>query len=362
MRFSVPKTMLTQGIVILLVLALGTVAALAQAGTSGVSGTIRDKNGAVVPGVTVKLLNSATGFERTTVTNDEGVYGFSSVPPATYQLEVTAGGFKKLVNSGLVLAVDTNARFDSVLETGDVTATVNVNASGIESIVNTQDAALGNNVNSQQIVQLPTDLRRVNDLLALQPGVTRDGYVAGGRSDQANITLDGVDINDQQSGGRSGSGDVTQDSALRATTESVEGFRITTVGSNANQGRSSGAQVSLITKSGTNSLRGAAFWFKRPTFGSANNFFNNLAGQPRPSLDRDVYGGAIGGPIIKDKLFFFYSYEGQYQTQEQSVNRVVPLPHVGQGSIRFLGTEPGETPCDEPGDPPGCTPAHPLQR
>ncbi len=340
MKFSDLKTMFKQGVVLLFVLAVSTVAGLAQAGTSSVSGTIRDNNGAVVPGATVKLLNSATGFERTTTTSTDGAYSFNSVPPATYQLEVSASGFKKLVNNGLVLAVDTNARFDSTLETGDVSAVVNVTASSIESIVNTQDAAIGNNINSEQITMLPTDLRRVNDLLALQPGVTRDGYVAGGRSDQANITLDGVDINDQQSGGRSGTGDVTQDSALRATTESVEEFRITTVGSNANQGRSSGAQVSLITKSGTNSFRGAVFYFNRPTFGSANNFFNNLAGQPRPSLDREVYGGAIGGPIVKDKLFFFYSYEGQYQTQEQSVNRVVPLSHIGQGTIRFNGSGP----------------------
>lgn len=340
MRFSVHKTMLAQCIVILLVLAIGTIASFAQAGRSGVSGTIRDNNGAVVPGATVKLLNSATGFEQTTTTSDEGVYTFASIPPATYQLEVTASGFKKLVNSGLVLAVDTNARFDSTLETGDVSATVNVNASGIESIVNTQDAALGNSINSQQIVQLPTDLRRVNDLLSVQPGVTRDGYVAGGRSDQANITLDGVDINDQQTGGRSGSGDLSQDSAIRATTESVEEFRVTTLGANANQGRSSGAQVSLITKSGTNSFRGAVFYFNRPTFGSANDFFNNLSGVERPSLDREVYGGAIGGPIKKDKLFFFYSYEGQYQTQETPVNRVVPLAHLGNGTIRFTGTGP----------------------
>ncbi len=345
MKISDLKAMFGKFIVLSFVLAVGTLSGFAQAGTSGVSGTIRDNNGAVVPGATVKLLNSATGFERTTTTNDEGAYTFAVVPPATYQLEVTASGFKKLVNNGLVLAVDTSARFDTALEAGDVSATVNVNASSIESIVNTQDAAIGNNINSEQITQLPTDLRRVNDLLSLQPGVTRDGYVAGGRSDQANITLDGVDINDQQSGGRSGSGDLTQDSALRATTESVEEFRITTIGANANQGRSSGAQISLVTKSGSNEFRGALFYFRRPTFGSANNFFNNSSinpttglSVPRPGLDRDVFGGAIGGPIKKDRFFFFYSYEAQRQKLDQEVNNVVPLAHLGQGTLRFFGT------------------------
>jgi hypothetical protein len=351
---------LTQSIVALFVIAICTVASLAQAGTSGVSGTIRDTNGAVVAGATLKITNVGTSAERTTVSDGNGVYTFPGLLPALYRLEVTATGFKKLVNTEIRLTVDSPITFNPTLEAGDVSATVNVTTSSIESVVNTQDASVGNNFLPEQISQLPTDLRRVNNLLALQPGVTREGYVAGGRSDQANITLDGVDINDQQTGGRTGGLDTDQNSALRATTESVEEFRITTVGSNANQGRSSGAQISLITKSGTNSLRGAVFYFNRPTFGSANNFFNNLAGQPRPSLDREVYGGAIGGPIVKDKLFFFYSYEGQYQTQEQSVNRVVPLAHVGQGTIRFSGTLPGEVPCTGAGVPAGCTPNHAI--
>lgn len=325
---------------VMFVFALLSVTAMSQTGTTRLSGTVRDNNNAVVPGATVKLSNPATGFERTTTTNTDGTYSFASIPPATYQLEVTASGFKKLINTGLVLAVDTNARFDTVLEAGDVSAIVNVTANSIESIVNTQDASIGNNINSEQITQLPTDLRRVNDLLSLQPGVTRDGYVAGGRSDQANITLDGVDINDQQTGGRSGGGDLSQGSALRATTESVEEFRITTLGANANQGRSSGAQISLITKGGTNDFRGAAFYFYRPTALSANRFFNNLAGTPRPSLARSVYGGAIGGPIKKDKMFFFYSFEGQFQKEDATVNRVVPLAHLGQGEVRFFGAGP----------------------
>lgn len=340
MRFSDLKALVHKTTAIMFVLGALVVAGFAQAGTSGVSGTVRDKNGAAVPGASVKLSNSATGFERTTTTNAEGGFSFLAVPPATYQVEITASGFKKLVNSSLQLPTDTTVRFDGSLEAGDVSAVVNVTSGGIESIVNTQDASIGNTIGTEQIIQLPTDLRRVNDLLALQPGVTRDGYVAGGRSDQANITLDGVDINDQQTGGRSFTGDVSQESALRATTESVEEFRITTLGANANQGRSSGAQVSLVTKSGTNNLRGAVFYFKRPTMGSANNFFNNLAGVARPSIARDVYGGAIGGPIKKDRLFFFYSYEGQYQKLDASVNRVVPLAHLGQGSIKFRGTGP----------------------
>lgn len=340
MRISVLAARAGQLIASVFILVLASTAAYSQSGTTGVSGTVRDKNGAAIPGATVKLINKSTGFERSVATNTDGSYAFPTVQPATYRLEVEANGFKKLVNDSLQLAVDSPARYDVTLEAGDVSAIVNITSGTIETIVNTQDATIGNNFVPEQIVQLPTDLRRVNDLLALQPGVTRDGYVAGGRSDQANITLDGVDINDQQTGGRSFGGDVTLDSALRATTESVEEFRITTLGANANQGRSSGAQISLVTKSGTNDLRGALYYFYRPTFGSANSFFNNLAGIPRPSLARHVYGGAIGGPIKKDKLFFFYTYEGQYQQQGEPVNRVVPLAHMGQGALKFRGTGP----------------------
>lgn len=318
----------------------------AQTGTTAVSGIVADQAGAPVAGATVRLSNSQTGFNRTVTTSEDGRYSFVSLPPATYRLEVEAAGFKKLVNSNVQARVDLPTDLPITLEPGSISAVVDVTTGSIEAIVNTQDATIGNNFVPEQIAQLPTDLRRVNDLLQLQPGVTRDGYVAGGRSDQANITLDGVDINDQQTGGRSGGGDINQGSAIRATTESVEEFRITTLGANANQGRSSGAQISLITKSGTNDLRGSAFWFHRPTVGSANNFFNNLRGAPRPRLDRNVYGGTVGGPIKRDRLFFFYSYEGQSEQQGLPVTRVVPLPHLGQGEIRFQGTGPT---CNFPG-------------
>lgn len=323
------------------------VTSLAQAGTTGVSGTVRDQNGAAVPGATARLINPATGFERTVTTSAEGKYAFPGIPPATYRLEVEAGNFKKLVNSKVQALVDLPTEVNVTLEPGAVTAVVDVTTDNIEAIVNTQDASLGNNFEPNQITQLPSDLRRVPDLLTLQPGVTREGYVAGGRSDQANITLDGIDINDQQNGGRPLQADglfqAQQGTVLRVLSESLEEFRITTSNPNANQGRSSGAQISLITKSGTNDFRGSGFYFYRPTAFSANSFFNNLAGVPRPSLARDVFGGSVGGPIKKDRLFFFYAYEGQREQQALSVVQVVPLPHVGQGQIRFSGTGPSCT-------------------
>jgi hypothetical protein len=333
---------------------------VAQAGTTGISGTVSDQNGAAVPGATVTLVNTDTNQSRTVTTNEDGKYSFPGILPAAYRIEVTAANFKKLVNSNVRPLVESPIVVNLALQAGDVSAVVDVTSDSIESIVNTQDASLGNNFEPRQITQLPTDLRRVADLLNLQPGVTREGYVAGGRSDQANVLLDGVDINDQQNGGRTEQFQTSQDTVLRATAESVEEFRITTTNANANQGRSSGAQISLITKSGTNNWRGSLFYFYRPTAFSANNFFNNAAGRytaedqavidgtaqvgderaPRPSLARDVFGGSVGGPIVKDKLFFFYTYEGQRQQEGVSVVRLVPLPHIGQGQIRFSGTGP----------------------
>jgi hypothetical protein len=347
MRVSNLRTKALIGLLSMLLTAFAAGGIFAQSGTTGISGTVVDQAGGVVPGATVRLVNPETGFSRTTTADSQGRYSFAGIQPATYTIEVEAAGFNKLVQSNAQALVDSPVRIDLALTPGDISVVVDVTTSSIDAIVNTQDASIGNNIQGQQIVELPTDLRRVNNLLALQPGVTRDGYVAGGRSDQANITLDGVDINDQQTGGRSGGGDLDQGSALRATSESIEEFRITTLGANANQGRSSGAQISLITRSGSNDFNGAAFYLYRPTFGSANTFFNNLAGVERPSLARSVYGGRIGGPIQRDKFFFFYSYEGQFQKQEASVTRTVPLAHLGNGEIRFNGTGPS---CDGSGN------------
>ncbi len=321
-------------------IAIFTAHLCAQSGTATISGSVTDQNGAIVAGATVTVTNPQTSFTRNTTTSDDGKYAFPGLPPATYRLEVQAQGFKKLVNSNLLALVDKTVEFTAVLETGDISAVVDVSSDTIDSVVNTQDASIGNNFQPRQITQLPTDLRRVADLLTLQPGVTREGYVAGGRSDQANVLLDGIDINDQQTGGRTNQFQTSQDTVLRLTAEAVEEFRITTTSSNANQGRSSGAQISLITKSGTNDLRGAVYYFVKPNAGSANNFFNNAAGVERGSIARDVFGGAVGGPIVKDRFFFFYAYEGQREQKDESVVREVPLPHLGQGQIRFSGSGP----------------------
>jgi|CXWL01.1.fsa_nt_gi hypothetical protein len=331
-----------------LVTATFAAAALAQVGTASVTGTVTDQQSNAVAGATVRLLNNS-GSTRTATTNDNGVYLFPSVQTGTYRIEVEMTGFKKASVSNFQALVDISTEVSVKLEVGQVTETVNVDAAGLESIVNTQDASLGNNFVSRQIISLPLQGRNVANLLSLQAGVTPDGSVTGGRSDQANITLDGVDVNNQQDASAFAP-------VLRVNPDSVDEFRVTTANPDASKGRSSGAQISLITKSGSNKFNGALYEYHRNTATTANDWFSNAAGSvgathpdvlagrkrigdpasPRPQLLRNLFGGRIGGPIVKDRLFFFYNYEGMREAKGTPLTRTVPRASLGAGNIQFV--------------------------
>lgn len=328
----------------------------AQTGTSSINGTVTDQQGNVLVGATVTLTNPEKNFTRTQITSEDGNYSFTAIPPATYKIEISANGFKKVVLSDIQALVAKPTEVNAQLEIGSVAETVTVNAEDSKSLINTQDASLGNNFVSRQITQLPLEARDVTALLTLQPGTTREGYVAGARADQGNVTLDGIDINEAQTNqvgspkGGAGSdalnGFSEQPSAgtvLRLNGEAIEEFRVTTTNPNASLGRSSGAQISLVTKSGSNSFRGALFEYNRDTAFTANDFFNNLSGLPRAELKRNTFGGAIGGPIIKDKLFFFYSYEGRRDRSEETIISRVPTASLGRGELRYYNADGGIT-------------------
>jgi Carboxypeptidase regulatory-like domain len=320
-------------VALFLVLLLCAVNSFAQAGGTTVRGTVQDPNGNLVKGATVTLTDPSKNFTRTQQTNDDGQYTFSAVPPGTYRLEVTAQGFKTASASGVQALVDTPTVRDVPLEIGAVSETVDV-TSAAETAINTSDATIGNSFERKRITELPLNANNVVGLLSLQPGVTRTGYVNGGRADQSNITLDGVDVNEQQDGL-----DVVTDEAfasvLRVTRDSLQEFRVTTTNPNAEQGRSSGAQVSLVTRSGSNQWHGSLFEIHRNTVTTANDFFNNAAGVERPQLLRNIFGGSVGGPVKKDKAFFFFTYEGFREATATSVVREVPLPTLGQGIVRY---------------------------
>ena len=231
----------------------------AQTGTSSLRGTVSDSSGATVSSAKITLLNRARGFERTVNTGSSGGYEFLQVPPGTYQLNVEMAGFQKYEQKDVQLLVDNPATVNIRLTVGAATEIVEVTAQG--AVINTSDATLGNAFDEHQVRDLPMEGRNVPDLLSLQAGVaytgnrpdvdrnvdTRSGAVNGARSDQSNITLDGVDVNDQVSGN-------AFTSVLPVTLDSVQEFRITTTNANADQGRSSGAQVALVSKSGTNNF------------------------------------------------------------------------------------------------------------
>ena len=259
---------------------------MAQSGTSSVSGSVVDPQNNLVAGATVTLTNAEKNFARTQAVGADGHFSFPVIPPGQYQIEVEAKGFKKALMTNIAALVAKPTTVTVTLEVGDVAETVTVSSGGGEVLINKEDATLGNNFINQQITQLPLEARNPLSLLTLQAAVTRDGYVAGARSDQSNITLDGVDINEAQTNSISSP-------VLRLNAEAIEEFRVTTVSANAVQGRSSGAQISLVTKSGSNDLHGALFWANRNTSTTANDFFNNRAGVGRPKLIRNTYGGAM---------------------------------------------------------------------
>jgi hypothetical protein len=323
-------------------------AAWGQGGTSTVRGDVTDPQGRQVAGASATLKNAGTGFARTQVTNTGGSFNFELIPPGDYALEIQAKGFKKAVRNVTAL-VSATIDADVQLEIGSLGETVEVAAAASAVTVDTEDATLGNNFENKQITQLPLESRNVLNLLTLQPGVTKDGYVAGARSDQSNVTLDGVDINDAQTTSVSNNRDNPTVSTtlagpmsgpvLRLNAEAIEEFRVSTVTASASAGHSSGAQIDLVTKSGTNSFHGSLFESNRNTVFTANDFFNNKQGTPRPKLIRNLFSGGIGGPIIKNHLFFFYNYEGRRDASSKpsdpSLIPRVPLPTLGQGLVRF---------------------------
>ncbi len=320
--------------------------ALAQSGTTSLRGTITDPTQATISGAQVTLSSPERGFSRTVTTNPSGAYEFLQLQPGTYQLTVVMTGFRKAEQKQIQLLVDTPSTINVKLDLGATTETVEV--SGEAPVINTTDATIGNAFSENQVKSLPMEGRNVPDLLSLQAGVaytgnrpdinktvdTRSGAVNGARSDQSNITIDGVDSNDNANG-------EAFNAVLPITGDSVQEFRVTTSNYNADQGRSSGAQVSLVTKSGTNSFHGAVYEYHRNTVTSANDYFvkqsqisSGESNRP-PKLIRNIFGAAVGGPIIKDRLFFFANYEGGRQREENSALRVVPTDAFRDGVMMY---------------------------
>ena len=318
-----------------------------QTSSASLRGNVVDSKGAVLAAAELLLTDSQTGISRAAKTNGAGNYQFLEVPPGIYSISVSAKGFATIRQDGVRLLVNTpNTLMFSMKVKGEMTK-IEVQAEA--GLVNTQDATLGHTFDSRQIDNLPFEGRDPAAILSLQPGVafvgnnstinpdadSRNGAVNGARSDQTNITIDGIDDNDQTKG-------YAFQGALRATLDSIQEFRVTTSNPNADAGHSSGAQVTLVTKGGTNIFHGSLYEYNRSTLTSANDWFNKqaqlLAGlRNRPGeLIRNTFGASVGGPLSKNRLFFFATYEGQRTRENTQITRIVPSANLRRGIIQYV--------------------------
>jgi hypothetical protein len=314
-------------------LALVTPAALwAQVDRATVTGTIKDTAGAVLPGATVSITNVATNVASQQQTTDTGTYLFVNLIPGKYQIAVELSGFKKSAQV-TTLEVGQRARLDATLEVGSFSETVTV--AETTRVLNTSDATLGSVIPQLQVSNLPLAIRNWDDLLALVPGVQGDRYteqgggtsfgrtgginVHGARALQNNFLLDGVDNNSISENVQELTTQVS-----RPSVDAIQEFKVVTSPYSAEYGRSPGAAVSVSTKSGTNSLHGTGYEYFRNQKMDSIDFFSKRANAVKPDNKQNQYGGNLGGPVLKDKAFFFADYEGTRITR--GVARLTRVP------------------------------------
>jgi hypothetical protein len=336
------RILLYAALVISILVAPGTL--MAQ-DVSGMTGTVTDSSGAALPGAVVVLTNKTTGVKFTQTVTASGNYRFADVPPgAGYEAIFSISGFAPLDVKNIYLTVAT-VRTQNATLTAGANQEIEVTASNSEVTIDTTDATIGNTFDVKQLNSLPVQQR--NDptaLFTLQPGVTDTASTTGARSDQNDITLDGLDVNDFATGGsvQSNSG-ISQGFTIvgHAPVDSVEEFHGTVAGLGATSGPSSGGQFALVTKSGTNSFHGNINEYHRDPSLVSNGWYNNNASPivARNHLIQNQFGGNIGGPILKDKLFFFFDYNNSRIISSESTTRTVPLTTFRNGIIQYINSE-----------------------
>lgn len=313
--------------------------------TTSLRGTVTDPSGAAVPNAKVTLTNTATNVPRQTLTDGSGEYTFASVLPGTYDLRIEAAGFEAYAQTGVLLQVNLPATENVRLQVGATNQTVEVK--GQAPLLNQTNATMGQTMDASAIENLPLTQENTVLLLSLQSGVeyngdkiltddydTRAGAVNGERGDQNNITLDGVSNNNEFAG-------YAFNGILPTTPFSVQEFRVTTSNYGATEGRSAGAQIAMVTKGGTNQFHGSLYEFNRNTLGEANDYFlkSSEAATGAPNIPEHLvwnnYGGTIGGPILKNRFFFFFNYEGHRQSVGESVERTIPSSTLRDGIIEY---------------------------
>jgi Carboxypeptidase regulatory-like domain len=319
------------------ILFLALVAAMASAGVTGsISGTVTDPAGRVIPRTAVVALNVETGVRTTTVTNADGFYSFPSLPVGHYTVQIQANGFSRFEEKGLVLNVDSALRVDARLQVSSVAETITISASAAQ--VDTQSTQMGELIGGKEMQTLPLNGRDYTELMALQPGVvptstsTINSYTPG-RNSEGTLSISGGRPN---ANGFMVNGGNTQEAMENGTSvvpnlDSIAEFRILTNNFDAEYGHYSGGVINVVTKSGTNEFHGDGFEFLRLTALNARNFFNPASTGPKAAFTQNQFGGTGGGPIKKDKLFYFVDYEGTRQTLGAG-SSVTPVPSAAERS------------------------------
>jgi hypothetical protein len=339
-----------------------------SAGTSGLSGTITDPSGAAIPNVTVTITNNDNGQSRTATTGSDGVYKFTLLQPGSYKIRFAAMGFKTAEVSAVTLSVTETPSLDRTLEVGQQSEQVTVEASA--ETLQTQSSTLGTTVGSRTVTALPLSNRNYTQILGLSAGAnagvnnattfgkaTQDFSVNGADPGQNNYQMDGVAINNIANGGSSNDAGIYAGIPI-PNPDAIQEFKIQTSTYDASYGRNPGANVNVVTKSGTNAFHGAAWEFFRNEDLNANSFFENRDGGGKQQILRqNQFGGSIGGPIKKDKLFFYANYQETRQLNgvaAQGTNSVVlpPLP-AGDRSAPGYQAAVGAAlcPANHPGQP-----------
>jgi hypothetical protein len=316
---------------------LWSTGALAQSAFGRLAGTVFDNTGGVVPGVSVTLQSSLTGQMQTTTTGEAGAFLFPQVQPGVYTVTVTLAGFRPATFTDVEVNVGAERSLTVRLEVGPVSEAVTVSAGG--ALVQTTTPEVTQTVVQRQIVDLPLDGRNPIELIRLQagvPGIPTRAFTAinGGRATWTQVTIDGVNVQDN----------FIRRNALdfvpnRPTADTVAELTITTAvpGADAAGGATT---VRLITPSGSNMFRGNVFGFNRTNARGSNSFFNERSGLPAPELRRNQFGGTLGGPIVRNRLFFYSYYEGFRLRTQVTQNNVVPLhDDLLQGVFRYTGAD-----------------------
>ncbi len=328
----------------LILFACAVVGATAQTSTSRIAGTVSDTTGAVVAGASVTALNEATGLSQTQTTTDAGLYSFALLPVGNYTITVEKTGFKTAKQTSNVLVINTPLTVDVALEAGEVSEVVTVQ-SGAEQI-QTANATIGNVIEHRAIEQLPLNGRNPLNLIAYEPGVTQRSqggvgsgvHVNGSRDRAFNVTIDGIDANES-------SVPNPTSNIYRLTPDSVQEYKVTTNNATPEEGRNSGASISVATRSGTNDFHGNVFFFLRNDALNANDFFSNAQGNEKHKVRLNQPGFDVSGPIRKNKTFFFFSYQHTKVDFTTPIAETFGIPTVYTpgalaGNFRFFRADP----------------------